>query len=33
MDLIDPFDDIEESIEVTGWEPVLGGQGRKSCMG
>jgi len=26
MDLTDPFDNFEENIEITGWEPVLGGQ-------
>ena len=26
MDFTDPFDNFEESVEITGWEPVLGGQ-------
>ena len=26
MDFIDPFDNLEENTEITGWEPVLGGQ-------
>ena len=26
MDFIDPFDKLEENTEITGWEPVLGGQ-------
>ena len=26
MDFIDPFDNLEEKNEITGWEPVLGGQ-------
>jgi len=26
MDFIDPFDNLQENIEFTGWEPVLGGQ-------
>ena len=26
MDYIDPFDNDEENIEITGFEPVLGGQ-------
>ena len=26
MDLTDPFDNFEENVEITGWEPVLGGQ-------
>ena len=26
MDFTDPFDNLEKNIEITGWEPVLGGQ-------
>ena len=26
MDFTDPFHNTEENIEITGWEPVLGGQ-------
>ena len=26
MDFNDPFDNVEENTEITGWEPVLGGQ-------
>ncbi len=26
MDFNDPFDDLDENNEITGWEPVLGGQ-------
>ena len=26
MDFTDPFNNTEENIEITGWEPVLGGQ-------
>ena len=26
MDFTNPFDNVEENIEITGWEPVLGGQ-------
>ena len=26
MDFIDPSDNFVEDIEITGWEPVLGGQ-------
>ena len=26
MDFIDPFDNFVEDIEITGWEPALGGQ-------
>ena len=26
MDFTDPFHNIEKNIEITGWEPVLGGQ-------
>ena len=26
MDLTDPLDIFEEKVEITGWEPVLGGQ-------
>ena len=26
MDFIDPSDNLEENTEITGWEPVLGGQ-------
>ena len=26
MDLTDPFDNFKEDIEITGFEPVLGGQ-------
>ena len=26
MDFIDPFDNLQENIEITGFEPVLGGQ-------
>ena len=26
MDFIDPFDNLQENIEFTGWEPVLGGK-------
>ena len=34
MDFIDPSDKFVENIEITGWEPILGGQlAEKSCMG
>ena len=26
MDFTDPFHNTEENIEITGWEPVLGGK-------
>ena len=26
MDFIDPYNKFEENIEITGWEPVLGGK-------
>ena len=26
MDFTDPFQNTEENIQITGWEPVLGGQ-------
>ena len=26
MDFTDPFDNLEDNIETTGWEPVLGGK-------
>ena len=26
MDFADPFHNTEENIEISGWEPVLGGQ-------
>ena len=26
MDFVNPSDNFEENVEITGWEPVLGGQ-------
>jgi len=26
MDFTNPFDDFEDDVEISGWEPVLGGQ-------
>ena len=33
MDFIDPFDNLEENTEITGWEPVLGGQLAEKAVG